>query len=468
MQQLPGADSIFLAMETPTLFMHTGALTILDPAGSPGLGFQRLKEIVAERIVHAPRFTLKLREVPFGLDRPFLVEDPDFDVARHLHRVGCPSPGGPRELAELVGEIAGRALDRRHPLWEMWFIEGLEGGRVATVMKTHHCLVDGISGAGLGEILCDLQPNPPPRPREPRKPRPRREREPSDLVLAARGAWRSLFTPLGLARLSGQALRRVPVLASYWREDDVPSPLGHAPRLPFNAEIGPRRAFAYTAVRLSEVKEVRKHFDVKLNDVVVAICAGALRRYLEATDALPEKSLITAMPISTRAAGDTQLGNQVSTIFVSMHTDVDDPAERLRAIHATTMKAKEMAQALRVGEIMAMGDTAPPALLNLAFRGMLRMQSVAPLPTNTIVSNVPGPPFPLYMAGARVVANYPIAPITPGMGLNITVMSYCDSIDFGVVVDPDLVPEPWAVVEGIPLALAELRRAAGIGGTENG
>src|SRR5262249_49966874 len=172
MQQLPGADSIFLALETPTLYMHTGALTILDPAGSPGLGFQRLRETIAERIVQAPRFTLKLREVPFGLDRPYFVEDPDIDVRRHLHRVGCPSPGGPRELAELVGDIAGRALDRRHALWELWFVEGLEGGRVATVMKTHHCLVDGVSGAGLGEILADLEPDPPPRPPPPRPPPP--------------------------------------------------------------------------------------------------------------------------------------------------------------------------------------------------------------------------------------------------------------------------------------------------------
>jgi WS/DGAT/MGAT family acyltransferase len=467
-QQLPGSDSIFLAMETPTLYMHTGALTILEPRGSAGLGFQRLREVIAERIGQAPRFTLKLREVPLGLDRPYLVPDPDFDAGRHLHRVGCPSPGGPRELAELVGDIAGRALDRRHALWEMWFVEGLEAGRVATVMKTHHCLVDGVSGAGLGEILADLEPDPPPRPRPPRRPRPAREREPADLELALRGALRSLRTPLRLAKLTGQALRRVPALASYLRQDDVPSPLGQAPRLPFNGDIGPRRAFAYTAVRLSDVKEVKKHFDVKLNDVVVALCAGALRRYLEATGALPEDSLVTAMPISTRAPGDTRLGNQISNVFVSMHTDVRDPAERLRAIHSTTMKAKEMANALRVGEIMAMGDTAPPALLNLAFRGVLRMSQVTPPPANTIVSNVPGPPFPLYIAGARVVANHPIAPITPGMGLNITVMSYCDSIDFGVVVDPDLVPEPWAVVEGIPLALAELRRAAGIAGGEHG
>src|SRR5262245_8690512 len=196
---------------------------------------------------------MKLREVPLGLDRPFLVEDPDFDVGRHLHRVGCPSPGGARELAELVGDLAGRPLDRRHALWELWFIEGLEGGRVATVMKTHHCLVDGVSGAGLGEILADLQPDPPPRPRPPRRPLPPPERGPADLELALRGALRSLATPWRLAQLGGQALRRVPTLAHYLRRGDAGGALTQAPRLPFNADIGPRRAFAYTGVRLSSV-----------------------------------------------------------------------------------------------------------------------------------------------------------------------------------------------------------------------
>ncbi len=180
MKQLPGSDAIFLSMETPNVHAHTGGLTILDPSTCDDFSFEKLKAVTAQRIRLAPKFTWKLREVLFGLDRPYWIEDPDFDVANHMHRIGVPQPGGMRELGDLCSDLFAHKLDRRRPLWEMWYIEGLEGGKVALFSKTHHCMIDGVSGSDLGQLMCDVEPSPPPRRQGPRKRKPNRERTPSD------------------------------------------------------------------------------------------------------------------------------------------------------------------------------------------------------------------------------------------------------------------------------------------------
>lgn len=453
MEQLPGSDAVFLSMDTATVYAHVGGLTVLDPSDAPDFSFARLKQVTNERIRQVPRFTMKLRRAPFDLDRPYLVDDPHFDVDNHMHRIAVPSPGGMRELGELAGHLFAQHLDRRKPLWEMWFIEGVEGGKVAMFAKNHHCLVDGVSGAGLSELLLDVERNPPPRAAGPKKPRARAEREPSDLVLAARGFLNVMRTPFSMMRYGFQLARQLGIMLPYLRAPEIPSFAG-VPQVSFNAPIGPRRALACASVPLETVKEVKKHFDVKVNDVVLELTASAVRRYLKAQKELPEESLVVGVPVSTRTEGDSSVGNQVSATMVSWATNVDDPVERLLQIHRNATKAKEMEKAMRAREIQAIGDTAPPRLINLAWRAIAAVRM--PVPANVTVSNVPGPPIPLYTAGARIECMYPMSILVPGGGLNVTVMSYRGNVDFGFTVDPELIPDPWYLAEGIPLALAEL------------
>jgi WS/DGAT/MGAT family acyltransferase len=380
-------------------------------------------------------------------------------VANHLHRVAVPSPGGLRELAELAGDLYAPKLDRRRSLWEMWWIEGLEGGRTAVLTKTHHCLIDGMSGVGLAELLCDLQPDPPPRARGPARPKKPREREPSDFELYLGGLWHSFGTPIRVGRYLGQAASRGFAMLPYARKSSLASSV---PKVSFNAEIGPRRSVAWTTVSLSDVRAVKKHFDVKVNDVVLELCSSAVRRYLVAQNELPAEPLVVSVPVSTRAEDDKALGNQVASMMVGWATDIADPIERLMKIQENTAHAKEMTRAVRAREIQAMGDTLAPAVLNLAYRMIAATAASMAIPANAVVSNVPGAPVPVYLAGGRLDATYPISIIMPGMGLNITVLSYVDRVDFGFTVDPDLVPDPWYLSDGIPIAMNELKEAAGI------
>ena len=244
----------------------------------------------------------------------------------------------------------------------------------------------------------------------------------------------------------------------------MPNLLG-VPTTSFNGVIGPRRALSFASISLDDVRSVKKHFDVKVNDVILALCAGALRGHLADDGELPDSPLVSGVPVSTRSGSDTAMDNQIAMMQVSLATDIADPAERLRAIFESSQNAKEMTEAIRAREIQSIGETAPPLLLNLAMRGAAATQLLSRLPTvvNTLISNVPGPPFPLYTAGARVTGIFATSVIMEGMGLNITIFSYEDRIDFGLHMDPDLVPDGWGLAERIPLALAELMAAGGLG-----
>jgi diacylglycerol O-acyltransferase len=300
MERVAGQDAIFLSMEKPTWHQHTGGLIIYDKSEAPDFGFDALRDIVRDRIPLAARFTKRVREVPFGMDRPLWVDDPDFDVDNHMHRVALPSPGGPRELGDLVGDLMGHQLDRRMPLWEMWFIEGLEGGDVAMLAKTHHSLMDGASAQGLAEHMFDLEPNPKPSERPP-APAHKAERSPTDLELMARGLLPTMSTPFTLSRwtlqLSGRGLALLPFLRSGRR---ATTPMD-APSTPWNGRLSARRRLSFVSVPLDDIKEVRSRFDVKVNDVVLAIVTGALRGYLLSVEALPDRPLVCGVPISTRA-----------------------------------------------------------------------------------------------------------------------------------------------------------------------
>ena len=459
MHQLPGSDSIFLSIETPDTPAHTGGLLILDPSGVEGFGFERLKQVLAERIDLIPKFRSVLREVPLGLDRPYWTPCARFDVADHLNRVALPSPGGMAELTRLCAKLFPPALDRRRPLWEIWYIEGLQEGRVALFARTHHCLMDGVSGADLGQLVCDLEPDPEPRRRGPRPPLARGERVPGDLELTLRGLANLATTPRRVARYTAQALRRGISLLPHLRGQNPPPIFGGAPRVSFNDTLGPRRAFAFCSIPLARAKAIRKELDVKLNDLVLALCGGAVRRYLIDLGELPAESLVVGCPVSTRDAGDGELGNRLATMQLRWATELEDPIARLRAIHEHARDAKEVTEAARSTPIQSLGDTLPPVVIGALSRAAMAYGSWGSVPFNAIVSNVQGPPIPLYTAGARIEALYPISVLTLGSGLNVTALSYRDRIDFGLVVDPDLIPEPEYLADGIPLALEELESA---------
>ncbi len=461
MKRLSGTDAVFLAAETPSWHQHVGGITILDPTDAPDFSFEKLRDLLRERLPYCPKFAWKLKSVPFGVDRPIWVDDPTFDVDNHLIRAACPQPGDLKALADMVGRIMSHQLDRRRPLWEIWLVEGMQDGQAAVVAKFHHALADGMSGMALAEQLFDLEPNPPARTDIP-------ELEsagpvPSDAVLLAQALLPPGRTPIRMARyFAAQARRAVDIVPMMTGADsEVASPM-NAPRTPWNNVLSPKRCLSFGSLSLDDVKFVRKAFDVKVNDVMVAVVGGALRRYLITQDALPAEPLIAGMPFSTRDPGDTEFTNKISSAFVSLATNLEDPAERLMEVYRSTQAAKVLQTALRARQVQSIGETAPPMLINLASRTLWRngIDTRIPMAANTVVSNVPGPPFPLYTAGARVVGIYPTAPIMLGMGLNVTLISYVDKVDVGFHADAELVRDPWALIEGLAPSLEELVVAA--------
>ena len=462
MNRMSGVDAAFLYGETPAWHMHVSAVILVDPAATPG-GFnsERFEERVSQRLHLVPQFRWKLVEVPLGIDRPGWVEDPDFDVSYHIRHIGVPPPGGPEQLGELIGDLVGYKLDRSIPLWEMWVIEGLADGRVAILTKVHHSIIDGVSGSEMATVLFDLEPDPPDADDElePRVIGP--VPAPAELVL--RGMGRMMLSPYRFARFADQTVRQGLKFIGFQRRPDSPAIPFQAPRTSFNAELTPHRRFAYTSVTLDDVREIKDAFGVKVNDVVLALCAGTLRRYLEIGDELPASPLIAQVPMSLRTGSDTSsVGTKVGALFASLATDIGDPVARLGAIHESTQSAKEMQHALAADKIMGLTELTAPGLISLAARMYTAagLDSLTPPIMNLIISNVPGPPFPLYVAGAPVEACYPMGPLLYGTGINITVFSYMGSIDFGFMVCPELVPDHWSLAEGIPIALDELLTAA--------
>lgn len=460
MRRLSGPDAWFLYSERPGWPMHVGALCIVDATEVPDWGFARLRELLVERLPRVPEFAMKVKEVPLGLDLPVLVPDRDFKLDHHLHRLGLPSPGGPRELGELVADLAEVPLDRGRPLWDMWLIEGLEHGRSALFVKTHHALVDGVSGAGLAEILADLEPNP----AKGQSPAPlpsTSESVPSDLELLARGAASALVKPIHTARWAADFARRTVANTRTAQRLGGRTVFDQAPIVPFNGVLGPMRRFAFTSMPLASVKQVKDAHQVKVNDVVLALAAGAVRSWLLARDALPDQSVVASVPMSIRAEADLERGNQLVTLYASLATDEDDPVERLHAIAAGMRSAKEIGNAVKAKEIRRLSETIMPGLANLGWRAYQRANAEAMgfQPSNLIVSNVPGAPVPIYVAGAQVVAAHPVPPLVIGQGLNITLMSYQDSIDVGFICDREKIDDPWELVDGMHASLDELLAA---------
>jgi diacylglycerol O-acyltransferase / wax synthase len=465
MKRLSGTDALFLSMETPSWHQHVGGLTILEPGDRP-VTFDDIVRLLEQRLPYAPKFRWKLKNMPLGLDVPIWVDDEDFDVRRHVRRLGVPSPGGFRETAEVAGMIMSSQLDRSRPLWECWFLDGLAGGRVALVMKYHHCLLDGVSGASLATVLMDITPDA----TEPLVPPPPLEQQqagaqPGTLDTVTHVANQVARQPFRLPRYIYSGARKLSSGArELARTAEYRGGL-RAPSTSFNKKIGPQRALSFASVALDDLKQLKVKHDVKINDVVLALVGGALRQYLKDKAEVPGGPLVAGVPVSTRPEGDTTQDNKVSAMFVSLATNVDEPVERLLAIHASSLGAKALRDAMSAHQIQSLGEVASPLILSTAIRALYQTQLAARGPTivNTTVSNVPGPPIPLYVSGARVTGIYPCSIIIEGMGINCTVISYMDRIDFGFHVDPMLVPDPWLISQGIAPALAELKKASGLG-----
>ena len=461
MHRTSGVDAAFLYGETPSWHMHVSAVMIADPATSPEpWTIERFRDRTASRLHLAPQFRWRLVEVPFGLDRPYFVEDPDFDIRSHVRRFGLPPPGGPRKVGNLVGHLGPIKPDRRKPLWEFWVIDGLEGGRIAILAKIHHAIIDGVSGSELASVLMDIEPDPPMMEAElDAEPDP----VPNQFELFARGAFSAFGTPIRAARFSRGALRQGMRYLGFQRRESHPPPLFSAPRTSFNTELSPHRRFAYASVPLADVRTIKDAFDVKVNDVVLAICSGALRQYLEAGGELPATPLVAQVPVSLRADDDkTTAGTKVGAMFASLATHLPDPVERLRAIHASTCDAKELRQAMAADKIMGITEAAPPALISLAARMYTAagLDARTPPVMNLIISNVPGPSFPIYCAGAEMESIYPMGPLLYGTGVNVTVFSYRDTIDFGFMACRDAVRDVWEIARGVDTAFSELAAVA--------
>jgi diacylglycerol O-acyltransferase len=464
MDRLKGVDASFIYMETPDMHMHTVGTVLLDTSTmSGGYSFGAVKQLISERLHLLPPFRRRLVAVPFHLAHPVWIEDPDFDLDLHVHRRGLPQPGTMHELAELVGDFASRPLDRSRPLWDMWAIEGLEDGMVALVSKIHHACIDGVSGADLMANLFDLEPEPPHIEPPPTRPV---DRVPSDLGLVA-GALGSLAAqPVGFVRtLVGTSRGLVNAVRSQRNRPEGAPPATlpfTAPRMPWNAAVSPHRSVAFATCALDDMRYVKRVFGATVNDVVLAACSLSLRRWLQAHDALPDRALVVSCPVSVHTEDTRTDPNRISSMFVSLPVHLPDPVEQLIAIRENTKGAKELHHAMGADLIMNFAQSTPPQLLNLASRlySQMDLASRHRPPHNLVVSNVPGPPVPLYCGGARVVACYPMGPILEGAGLNLTVLSNMGNVDFGAIACREQVPDLWAIADGFAEAVAVLRKEA--------
>jgi len=465
MRRLSGLDAVFLAAEGPANYVtHGMAVMVLDPSTMPaGDRVGAVRDYVRARIHLVPPLQRRLVPVPLGLDVPRWMDDPRVDLDRHIQAMRLPTPVTTVALASFVSDLAGRKLDRRLPLWEMYVVEGFENDRLCIAAKLHHSLMDGGAGMQFMASLFALEPDvpapPPPGPQVP-------ERQPGDLAKLAGALVSMIRRPLVGARAvertveAGIRVSRRVVDHRRRGGSSLTVPFS-APRLPFDAPITPRREVAFTSLPLDKIRGVAHVFEVTINDVVLAVVAGAMRRFLVSLGRLPEKPLVAAVPVSVRGDHGVEQANMVSVMLTSLATDLEDPADRLVAIHHAASEAKLLQAAVGSEALMEWFEVPVPALFSLAtsLYARLRLSALHPPLCNVLVSNVPGPPVPLYFAGARLESIFPLGPIFDGVGLNITAVSSMETLDIGLVACPDQLPDLWDLASGLRPALKELDAA---------
>jgi WS/DGAT/MGAT family acyltransferase len=461
MRRLAGVDALFLYNETPTQHMHTLKVGFIDPSGNPeGYSFEHEKEKLAARLHRLPPFRWKIVPTPLALHHPLVVEG-EVDLDFHVRRAAVPAPGGPRELAELISEIASRPLDRSRPLWELWMVEGLAGGRVASVSKIHHTLADGVASVELLNRLLTHEPaeevphDAPPWAPEPIP--PPRER----LRLALRDLAR--FLPRYLAKIlraARDARRRH--AASLARHVEQPPAPGSGPELRINRVISAQRRFAWVELPLADAQAVRRTFGATLNDVVVAVIAGAMRSWLARRGELPPVPLVGQVPVSTRAPEERGTwGNRVTAMYVAVHSEIEDPVERLRATQRATRAAKLELEDTRGARLSDWLELFPPFVSQLVFSRLptWAKRRGRPSQANLTISNVPGPKERLWYGRSPLAGFASVGPVLEGIGLNVTVWSYVDRLAFGVIACRDAVPDAWELADAIRAAMEELGKA---------
>jgi diacylglycerol O-acyltransferase / wax synthase len=455
--RLTAIDASFLHQEKQSSHMHVGALAVFE---GPPPAREDFYEHLEGRLGRVPRYRQKLAFPPLETGRPFWVDDPTFNLDYHVRHTALPKPGSDDQLRQLVGRIFSQRLDRSKPLWETWIVQGLEGGRFALISKTHHALVDGVSGVDIATVLFDLTPVPaePPR-QEPWAPAP----EPSDAELVADGVKGLIRTPFSLAGRALGALQRPGHTIEQVREaaegigEVVWAGMNPAPDVPLNVPIGPHRRVRWLQSRLGDFKEIKNALGGTVNDAVLAVVAGALGRWLRDRGVRTEGTELRALvPVSIRGEDERgALGNRIAAMRGPLPVYVDDPVERLRVVQQGMGELKESKQALGAEVIAGLQDFAPPTLLAQASRLNFSTRLF-----NLIVTNVPGPQFPLYLLGREMQEIVPIAFLPENHALAIAIMSYNGKVDFGLLADYDALPDLDSFADHLEESLAELLAAA--------
>jgi WS/DGAT/MGAT family acyltransferase len=457
MDRLTSVDASFLTNESPTSHMHIGGVTVFE---GPPPSYDDLLEHIESRLHLVPRYRQKLAIPPVETGRPFWVDDPQFHLGYHVRHSALPAPGDEDALRRMAARVFSQQLDRTKPLWELWLVEGLRKKRFALISKTHHALVDGVAGVDIATVLFDIKPVPEtPPPREDWIPRP----EPSGVNLAARGIEGVAKTPIRFGRRiaaaissPGSAAKNIQAAAEGLGEVawEFANP---APEVPLNQPIGPHRRYVWVSGDLNEFKRIKSALGGTVNDVVLTAVAGSMRRWLRArgvrTEGLELRALV---PVSIRPSGaGGELGNQIAAVRGPLPVYVEDPVQRLRVVRESMDGVKSSKKALGAEVITRFNDFAPPTLLAQASRINFSTRLF-----NMIVTNVPGPQFPLYMLGRELLDIFPVAFLPENHALAIAIMSYNGKIDFGLLGDYDAMEDVTLVAEGIEAEIKQLLDAA--------
>ena len=465
MDQLSGMDASFLHLETPETPMHVGSLMLFKlPENYAGDYYDEVKRMLGNRLHLASVLTRKLAQMPFELAEPVWIEDDDIDLDYHVRTVTLRRPGTMVQLEQLIARLHSTLLDRSRPLWEMYVIDGLESGQIAFYTKAHHSGVDGKAGVELAKVLYDASP-------EMRKvPPPRRKRASgsyqlgvTELLQAAVANSAQQYRKLAdLLPAAATALAAAANLVANQQTTGGARPLnlGLAPKTIFNESITNQRSYSTLSLPLADIKELGKRVGGTVNTMVMAMCSIALHRFLKERDLLPKEALIAMVPVSLRTEGDSAMNNQVSMVRVDLATDVKELAARFKAIHASSEAAKAVVRELKPVLGVDVPITGSPWLMTglASLLGRSNLASRAPAAGNVTISNVPGPPMTLYMAGARMVHYYPVSIPYHGSALNITVQSYAGLLEFGLTACRRVLSqeESYELVEHLRSALGEI------------